>query len=430
MYFYVYLMNTLDRARLSTVGNFINGTVLKDGKMNIRQTDPVRDANMLNNFKHRPRGTIVSNNQPTTNNIALYAREPNELMLNETLGNEMFLKIRNSNKPKIQTMNEDLIPNTGVKYEIEKFSLDDPKVNKNPYYPRLNISQYNMIPEDIKPTIIDSRMLQFTQERDFNYESDQIENARVLNNDQRRWDRINRQMAADRQLQGLGSGMDNWTENRSGYVNRSAVPPDFIVDETLSKLDTHAKYDNTKDELLINNIANIEKDSLSPANQYYNVKFTQKDYNHLYSGNNDMILNRYMNRNDYGVKFDFDENKQEVKQGILKTISNSILKMFKKDVNSQAVLNHENIKHITTDVENKETNDFNYEGYTPNVQRVEFASEYVPNTMKTANTFTDNDRKIKKNIHYINRNEIYYDKNRNLISGEGKDASFSKFKLK
>lgn len=417
-------MNSLERARISSYGNYSNGTVLKSPKINIKNTNPERGASVLNNFLHRPRGTRLSNNQPSTNNIAIYDREPHELMLNETVGNEMFVKLRNNNKSKIRTLNEDMIPNTGMKYEIEKFGLDDPKVNKNPYYPHLNISQYNQIPKDIKPTMIDSRILQFTQERDFNYESDQVENAKVLLNDNRRWDKINRQNEADRHLLGLGSAMDNWVDNKNAYVARSSVPTEFVVEEIHKKLDNHIKYDQTKDELLINNVEAIEKDSLHPANQFYDVRLSQKGYNHIYSGNNDMILNRYMNNNDYSVNKP-EYTKQRKNDNLFKTISNTVLKMFRKETKEPSVNNHPIDKQILQDSDVRYIYDENNQNYSSYYNRKDNIQTTINNDLHNSNILA-----IKNENNDIDTiNEKYTERNRNLINRPENTVSFSRFNL-
>lgn len=382
-------MNDLTRSRYSVYGKFATGTILKSpGVVNIKTTDPTRtETNMLNNYQHRPRPTIFTNNDNSTNEIALYSREPNSLMLQDYIGNKLLKKTFKNNKSKITTLNEDLLPNTGQKYNLEPFKLDNPNDNKNPYYPRLNLSQYNIIPKDIKPAMLDARMYQFTQEREFNLEDDKIQNAVNLNKDGRKWDKLNRQDEANRTLQGLGHAIDNIPDNYLGYVNRPAVEKHIIVEETLNKLADNELKNEIKDGLLRENIGKIQRDSLDIMNQYYNMSdMTLGPRNY-----NNSAYNRNIPRAYDDVRKDYDN------QDNIKRINNNINKSVFSNVKSLFIQEKE--PEITQEKTEFKTENFKQRNANMNLNNIKFEKYQITN------------------------------KNRSLRNGEQKTHTFSQFRL-
>ena len=199
-------MNTVDRARANAFGRYATNSLMKDGaSMNLRQQSTNRDVNMLAAHARHPVPTKATNNNFNNADIALYTTRSNNSLMNYEENGDMSLytQIRNGNRDKIVTLGEDLLPNYGAKYDLNNSMDTITRNNTCVYYPHLHKSDANRFPKKAKPTLIDDRMLQHTSDREWNYESDQIINAKNLYQSGRFKDRLARQENADREFLGM-----------------------------------------------------------------------------------------------------------------------------------------------------------------------------------------------------------------------------------
>ena len=319
-------MNTVDRARANAFGRYATNSLMKDGaSMNLRQQSTNRDVNMLAAHARHPVPTKATNNNFNNADIALYTTRSNNSLMNYEENGDMSLytQIRNGNRDKIVTLGEDLLPNYGAKYDLNNSMDTITRNNTCVYYPHLHKSDANRFPKKAKPTLIDDRMLQHTSDREWNYESDQIINAKNLYQSGRFKDRLARQENADREFLGMPKQMDNWSEARAGYATRPAIPLEDLEYQVEKRLTEQQSYNQLDDENIIQNIQRI---SLARADQdMVNPKW------HLTSGNNDMIVDRVQNNYDRFYK-DVNEQAQTNQQkGFLETVTSTILKLFKKE---------------------------------------------------------------------------------------------------
>lgn len=319
-------MNEITRARANAYGRYATNNIMKDGaSINIRQQASSRNVDMLVGHTRHSVPTRRSNNTFNSAEIALYnPRSNNSLMNYEENGDmSLYTQIRNSGKAKIRTLGEDLLPNYGAKYDLNNDMNTITQNNTTVYYPHLKASEANKLPKDAKPTLIDERLLHHTSDRDWNYESDQIINARNLTQSGRFKDRLARQENADRELLGMPKAMDNWSEARAAYVSRPAIPLEDIEYQMEKRLDEQRKYNSLDDQ---RTVSQIQKIAMCRINQdLNNPKW------HLISGNNDMIIDRNQNNYDRYYRDVYDEAQNEKDKGILESISSTILKLFKKD---------------------------------------------------------------------------------------------------
>ena len=148
-------LSVLDRARISSYGQYETGSVLRGApSLNLRAQDTRTDANMINNYHKRPVPTVAFTDVGMTDE-ALFQRE-GDLMLADTNGDmSLFTRIRNGNQSKIITLGEDLYPNDAQHYQLDPGL---PQVSENSlqktYYPHLPISPTNK-PIQPNPTLID-----------------------------------------------------------------------------------------------------------------------------------------------------------------------------------------------------------------------------------------------------------------------------------
>ena len=319
-------MNTVDKARSNAYGRYATNVLMKNGEsINLRQQATNRDVNMLAAHARHPVPTRATRNNFNSADIALYTtRSNNSLMNYEETGNmDLYTQIRNSGKDKIRTLGEDLLPNYGAKYDMNKSMDTITRNNTNVYYPHLHKSPANRFPANAKPTLIDDRLLQHTSDREWNYESDQIINAKNLVQSSKFRDRIARQENADRELLGMGQPVDNWSEARAGYATRPAIPLEDLEYQVEKRIYEQQTYNDLDDASIVNNINKI---AMSKINQNLD------DPNwHMLSGNNDMITNRYQNNYDKAY-VDVNESAQaHQNKGFIDTIASTILKLFKKE---------------------------------------------------------------------------------------------------
>lgn len=323
-------MNEINRARTNAYGRYATNTLMKDGaSINIRQQDSSRNVNTLAGHARHPVPTRRSNNSFNTAEIALYNPRSNNSLMNAEENGDMSLytQIKNSGKAKIRTLGEDLLPNYGAKYSLNNDMDTITQNNTNVYYPHLKSSNSNKLPKDSKPTLIDERLLHHTSDKEWNYESDQIINAKNLVKSGRFKDRMARQENADRELLGMPQAMDNWSEARAGYAKRPAIPLEDIEYQMEKRLDEQRKYNSLDDQ---RTVSQIQKIAMSRINENLD------DPNwRLISGGNDMITNRYQNNYDRYYEDVYEEAQNEKDKGILETISSTIMKLFKKDNNNK-----------------------------------------------------------------------------------------------
>lgn len=321
-------MNRVEMAKSAAYGSYLNRKVLKGSPVvNMKTKNTNRNLSMQIDHARHPIPTIWSNKGNSERTIALFDPKSDSSLMNfeQTGSMEMLTNIRRKNKERIVHAYDDLLPNYAPKINMNPNSLDAiSKDNKNPYFPLLPETFNNHIPKDAKPTLIDDRMLQHTRDRDFMWESDQIEMARNLLKSPRRKERQERQDESDRRLLGMPQGMDRWDENKNAYIARPSIPKEYLIDEMLSKMDEAQKINSLADERVIHN---MEKTALNPIYSYQNAALNIKDQNHIQSGNNDIVQSRYLNKYDYNYREPFEEKRN----GILDTITSTIKKFFKKE---------------------------------------------------------------------------------------------------
>ena len=319
-------MNELERARANAYGRYATNNLMKEGaSLNLRQQATNRDVNMLTAHARHAVPTRFSNGNYNNADIAIYSTRSNNSLMNYEENGDMslFTQIRNGNKAKITTLGEDLLPNYGAKYDLEKNMDTITKNSTSVYYPHLRRTDSNRLPKDAKPTLIDDRMLQHTYDREWNYESDQVINAKNIVQSGRFKDRIARQEDADRELLGMPRQMDNWSEARAGYAKRPAIPVEDLDYQVKKRVAEQQAYNSLDDERIINQ---IEKISMSKINRNLeNPKW------HLISGNNDMIVDRVQNRYDTAYTDAFENAQVNKDKGILETITSTIINLFKKE---------------------------------------------------------------------------------------------------
>lgn len=319
-------MNELERARANAYGRYATNNLMKEGaSLNLRQQATNRDVNMLTAHARHPVPTRFSNGDYNNADIAIYSTRSNNSLMNYEENGDMslFTQIRNGNKAKITTLGEDLLPNYGAKYDLEKNMDTITKNSTSVYYPHLRRTDSNRLPKGAKPTLIDDRMLQHTYDREWNYESDQVINAKNIVQSGRFKDRIARQEDADRELLGMPRQMDNWSEARAGYAKRPAIPVEDLDYQVKKRVAEQQAYNSLDDERIINQ---MEKISMAKINRNLeNPKW------HLISGNNDMIVDRVQNRYDTAYTDAFENAQVNKDKGILETIASTIINLFKKE---------------------------------------------------------------------------------------------------
>lgn len=359
-------MNTINKAQANAYGRYLSANVLRDGpSVNLRSSESNRGANTLTSHARHAIPTIWDNHDPNMRDIALYdPRNVSSIMNYEQTGdNSMLIKLQHNNKPKIETIGDDLLPNYAPKISLSPNSLDAiSENNKSPYFPRLPISANNQFPKDVKPrlgnwtstapnvvkpTLIDERMLQHTTDRDFAWDDDKQRAALNLLKNPRRWQRQERIDDDTRRLEHMGQPVDRWNENKNAYIDRPSVTKEYIVDMISKRLDEASKYNSLDDA---STLQHIEKTALNPIYSYHQAGEGVRDLNHRQSANADIVLSRYVNDYGYDVK---KESFEEPKKSIFETITNTVLKLFKhepaeKPTNKLPIPSTYEIEPITT----------------------------------------------------------------------------------
>lgn len=315
-------MNVIDRSRTNAFGNYtFKKTMQNSPTINIREQNSNRNVNMLTNYSRRAIPTRYSNNNPSDDNIAIYnTRSNNSLMNVEENGSmELFTKIRNGNQSKIRTLNEDLLPNYGIKYKTGN-ELDIASENsKSSFYPFLPESETNKFPSNMNPTLLDSRILNHTTDRDYKYEKDQVSDMLNMIHSPTFKDKLNRQMEAERILQGAPVPKD-WVEPKIGYVSRPFVYDDVLEVELKKRIEDQQKYNQLDNERLINQ---IEKIGMSKIN------FDMETIN---PNTSDIFIDRNMENPNFSYVDPYqqiEEEKTTKKSGIFSTLGNLFTSMFK-----------------------------------------------------------------------------------------------------
>lgn len=342
-------MNVIDKSRANAFGKFTLNSMMKNSPtINLKNQNTNRDINMLNNYQRRAIPTIYSNNNPSDDNIAIYRTRSNNSLMNveENGSMELFTKIRNGNQSKIRTLNEDLLPNYGAKYETgNQMDIATKTNNKSTFYPFLPNSPTNQFPKNEKPTLMDPRIFEHTTERDYKYEKDQVADMINMIHSPSFYDKLNRQMEAERVLQGAPEPKD-WVEPKVGYFNRPYIYDDVLEVELKKRIEDQQKYNSLDNEKIINQ---IEKIGMSKINY---------DMDNL----NPNVKNIFIDRNHENPNFSYvdpyqqiEEEKPIKKSGIISTLTNLFTSLFKNQNK-----NSNNERQIKESFENEEIyNDFN-----------------------------------------------------------------------
>lgn len=312
-------MNPIDQARASVIGRFKTAELMKDpGPMNLRTQEPTTGASV--HLRRRPLTTKASLNDHEQGDIALYdIRNRNSLMMSEELGSmAMHTELKNKVRERMKMMNEEWLPNKSMRYTLDPNALPDgsSRLMKDAYHPRLQCSVTNRAPTDM--TILDPRMIEHTNDRDYNYESDQIANAVNVYKSPQRWARVERQNEADRKLMGMGSGMDRFTDNSVGYVDRPRVDRMFMYDQVARSMPSASDID---DQRVIGSLSKVQQ---PVPFQAYDMNRGQWD-NHLFSGNRDGVYERHLNQ------YQFDNKMKEPFKGPIDKIVDTIFKAFGRE---------------------------------------------------------------------------------------------------
>lgn len=322
-------MNRLNSAQANAYGRYLSSTVMKGApSLNLRQQESTRPANTLTSHARHAIPTAWSNNDPTNRDIALFdPRVDSSIMMYEQNGDmSLFQKIRNSNKSKIVTLGDDLLPNTAPVVDLNPNSLNRiAKANSNPYFPYLPESANNTRPKDLKPTLIDERMLHHTSDREFAWEDDKTQRALNLLKSPRRWQRQEAVDDQTRRLLHMGEPVDRWNENKNAYVNRPSVPVEYVIDDLKKRIEDAQKYNQLDDEATLQH---INRTAMNPIYGYREAGMGIKDLNRMQSGNSDIVQTRYMNDYDYSYHEPTDLIKKE---SFLQTITNTVLNLFRRE---------------------------------------------------------------------------------------------------
>lgn len=317
-------MDRLSRAQISAFGRHRTGTVLKEAPIiDVRRADSIRDANTLVDRSRHAIPTRWSNRQATDQPIALYnPKADSSLMMYEQNGDmRMLQKMRADGQSKIVTLGDDLLPNTAPEVSLDPNAMTTAcKYNKTPYFPYLPPSASNKRP-DLKPTLIDERILQHTTDREWGYESDKEQAALNLLKSPRRWQREDAVDSQMRRLQHMGEPIDRWNENKNAYVDRPSVPVEYILDGMERRLNEAKTYNALDDARTINH---INRTALSSVYSLSNSG-TIPQLNHKQSGNAGFAQNRYHNDIDWTYK------EPEVKEGFVSNVIDSFKKLFNRD---------------------------------------------------------------------------------------------------
>ena len=357
-------LTALDRARISSYGQYETGSVLRGApSLNLRAQDTRTDANMLNNYHKRPIPTVAFTDVGMTDG-ALFQRE-GDLMLADTNGDmSLFTKIRNGNQSKIVTLGEDLYPNDGQHYQLDPGL---PQVSENSlqktYYPHLPISPTNK-PIQPKPTLIDERMMAHTNDRDFAYGSDQEQLAINILRSPRRWEYINREETAERKLQGMKAPIDNWNENALSYSTKQELPTIYTVEDVKKE----ARQLNPLDDIqLERNLQQMGKFRELTSDSVRKQTLVQRnEWEHYPSWEN--------NR----------RHADQKKPSLIESITSTIMKFFGKDQLKQP----ESLRNQDDFIEN-----FNNENLSMNIEQ-EGVSPYQINRENLQHTFLVRDGEI------------------------------------
>lgn len=296
-------MNQLERAQCKAYGRYLTANVMKNGPaVNIRSSDANRNLSMMSNYKKRPVPTRYTNNDHQDRNIALFNTRSNNSLFNyEENGNmDDLIKLRKRNESKITTLNEDLLPNYTQQIDLNPNSLDritNEHSKNNSYFPHLAWSETNKLPANAKPTLTDDRMLQHTSERDFMYGDNKVDQMRNMLKNPSRWDKLERQAQAERKGKGMGQPVDRWVENSGAYVKRPLIPVEYVIDDMKKRIQDSHTVNDLDNEALAQHLNRVNYSTIYPEQL---AAYELSQMNHIQSGNNDIVQNRYFNNYDYG----------------------------------------------------------------------------------------------------------------------------------
>ena len=224
----------MDVARAGASGRYASNVLLRgNGPINLRMNESDREVNELNNYLKQPRLTILSNRDLSDDPIALYDTRSNEnLYMEQTTGStKMRQELTLNNREKVINPTDDRVPRTDVPF----FDLHGDGMKRIP----------NGSANSDKPTLVDDRILQHTNDREFAYESEQINAARNLQNSAKRWDLIERQFESDRKLLGEPAAANRYNEPALAYAVRGTHMPEFEYREMVkSRVDEAAAVAN------------------------------------------------------------------------------------------------------------------------------------------------------------------------------------------
>ena len=307
----------MNLTRTTAVGRFAADEMLDGrGSINPRFGETNRDPNQLAQIVYPNKPTIVTNRDVSNDAIAIYdTRTKENLYMEQSTGSTQMLQdLQQMNRDKVVLNGADLMPNKKIplydltSYDMRRINSDEDE--SKPYF------ELKRTPSE-KPTLIDERILQHTNDREYAEESSQINNALNLAYSPARYEMLERQNEADRRLLGESVPMNRYIENANAYTSRDMNLPTFSMkSETTNRLEEDQfaihqgnAYFSTAQEreqsLALMPIPNAQTNEL-------------RNYNQMLSGNEEMLHSRYNNQYSWS---DNSENIQESYRSRMKSIA-------------------------------------------------------------------------------------------------------------
>lgn len=303
------------------------------------------------------------NGQPSTTDIALYDTRSHDVEcmdVPEMADNVMLKNQLERARSKIEQANADMIPSFGITYD-ENGYLKNPNATLNIstdmyYNPYLPISDTNKPPSNMKPTIIDERMLYHTNDRPWNYPSDKGNIAYNLQRSQEILERNRRQEEADDALFRRPK-INRWVEPKMAY-NLRPHDPKYTIDTAVKDMS-----DKNNERLTLSPIHAEEKFSSA------RIGFDADDINHLnkeINGTYQPLYNRQLSDN-YEIeslKYRMEQFKPDETNGVkgvfvnvTSYITDTIKSFFDWNNNGTKTTAYKHINDVNYDVDGKITYD-------------------------------------------------------------------------
>ena len=282
----------MNLTRTTAIGRYAANELLDGyGAINTRFGESNRDPNQLAQIVFPNRPTILSNRDDSNNTIAIYDTRSKEnlYMENSTGSTQMLQDLQQMNREKVVFEGADLMPRDSIpQFNLGSYEME--RISTSPISPYFEFTKS----AKEKPTLIDSRILQHTNDREYAEESSQINNALNLAYSPARYEMLERQNEADRRLLGEPVPMNRYIENANAYVGRDMNLPSFaMMKETTKRLEEDQFAINQGNSYFQTAQDRDFKLALLPIPNSQTNEL--KSYNQLLSGNEEMLHSRYNN---------------------------------------------------------------------------------------------------------------------------------------